>query len=706
MKPNHARVAPPARRRARPTTGAHDHLPPMSLVARAVLLALAALVAACGGDDDDTDAAAPPPAASGSVQVTASLGAVFNADVTVTCAATGTVLGTASSGATGTVGVATYGACAGPVLVSVSGRGDGSSTYFDEALAAAAPLPAGAQVRALAPALADTMTVGVTALTEVAAAQALAAAGSLAAVTAGQVNAANASVVTQVLGAGVTLDILGAPTPWTAATAAGSLGTSAADRYAYYLGALARMGQGSGASPALAVAAALAADLADGTLNGSTTGFIYTSGNLAGQLGTALSAMASFASPALQSAINVTPPPPLAVGTFSPASGAAGATITINGSGFDPDPFHMQVKFADNLAAEVVSSSATQVVVKVPAGAVTGPVTVTHILTGASVSSGSAFTVTSSGGGGAATWVSRASPSGFLLNGLAYGAGRFVAVGFGKTIVTSVDGLSWTAATAPDNDYYEARSVVWSGSQFVMVGDKNFGSSAPPLIATSPDGLAWTRRSWTPTQDPDTLADVAASGNRLTVVGLNGSLASSSDGGLTWVNETGGAGTSFSGVADSGSVRVAVGRDGSYAGRVLVNSGAGWLAVTSGLGNFYPNRVTWSGSRFVAVGAGGIGGQAVVATSADGATWTRVDIPTLVVPANFKLVAVAQVGGVLYAAGDNASTKHVIVRSEDQGATWTQAYSATTTGNAMLAGIAASADRVVTVGGVKSVTLP
>ncbi|MFO1269230.1 MAG: hypothetical protein U1F67_22245 [Rubrivivax sp.] len=59
-----------------------------------------------------------------------------------------------------------------------------------------------------------------TALTEVAAAQALAAAGSLA-VTAGQVNAANASVVTQVCRG--TLDILGAWTPWTAGhRAAGS----------------------------------------------------------------------------------------------------------------------------------------------------------------------------------------------------------------------------------------------------------------------------------------------------------------------------------------------------------------------------------------------------------------------------------------------------------------------------------------------------
>ena len=60
----------------------------------------------------------------------------------------------------------------------------------------------------------------------------------------------------------------------------------------------------------------------------------------------------------------------------------------------------------------------------------------------------------------------------------------------------------------------------------------------------------------------------------------------------------------------------------------------------------------------------------------------------------------------LYASGDNGGTQHVIVKSDDAGRTWSQAYKGTTTGNAMLAGIASSADRVVMVGGVKALTLP
>jgi hypothetical protein len=411
----------------------------------------------------------------------------------------------------------------------------------------------------------------------------------------------------------------------------------------------------------------------------------------------------------LQAALGIAPPAALVLSSFAPASGVAGATVTISGSGFDPDPFHVQVKFASNLTAEVVSSSATAVVVKVPAGAVTGPIEVSNTLRAQTTTTSASFTVTATGGGGGGTgaWVSRASPSSFLLNGLAYGAGRFVAAGFGNALLTSTDGLSWTAATPPDKNYYEAKSVIWTGSQFVMVGDRNFGFAGPSLIATSPDGLSWTRRTWAPSIDGDTAVDVANGGGKLTVVGLNGSVASSSNEGLSWSNETQSFVASFTGVAGNTGTRVAVGRDGSFNGVIMVDSGSGWVKA-SGVSEFVPQDVTWSGSQFIAVGGSfaGFGANAVVMTSPDGLAWTRLALPADTAPAGFALRAVAAVGSTLYASGDNGGTQHVIVKSDDAGRTWSQAYKGTTTGNAMLAGIASSADRVVMVGGVKSLTLP
>ena len=280
----------------------------------------------------------------GNVGVTASLGAVVNGAVSVACALSGVALGSGSTGSTGLVTVSTSGSCAGPVLVTVSGHSDGNSTYFDEALGSVLPYPAGSSLRAVAPALSSTMSLGVTPLTENAARRALAVAGSLAVPSAAQVNSANSAnsaVVTQVLGAGVTLDILTPPTLWTVATATASLSTSTADRYALYMAGLARMGLGL-AAPVLAVTNALAADLADGTLSGSSSGFTYSAATLAAQLSAGLNGMASYANPALQVALGFAPPAPLVASGFTPTSGAAGATVTINGSGFDPDPFHVE----------------------------------------------------------------------------------------------------------------------------------------------------------------------------------------------------------------------------------------------------------------------------------------------------------------------------------------------------------------------------
>lgn len=686
---------PSARRPARSTPR-----PARRFALTLLATALAATLGACGGGDDDDGPGG------AHVTVSPSLGAVFNADVRLTCAATSALLASASTGSTGVASMTTGADCDGPVLIQVSARSDGSSTYYDEASGTTLSLPAGSMLRAVTASVSAAADVGVTALTEIATRQALAAAGgNLSALTAAQVNAANGAVAPQLLG--TPLDILSRPTLWTASTPSASLGTRAADRYAFYLAALASMASGE-ARPALAMLHALATDLADGSLDGgSSGGFSYSgSGDLATQLQAGLQAMKAYADASLQGDLGLSTGP-VSLNSFSPASGAVGDTITLTGTGFDPDPFHMQVKFSNNIAAEVLASSATSVTVKVPAGAVSGPITITHSLSGQSDTSDTAFTVTGGGGGSGDGWVSRASPSGFLLNGLAYGNGRFVAVGFGRALMTSSDGLSWTSGTAPDSNYYDTKSVIWTGNQFVMVGDKTYGSSSPALIATSSDGITWTRRSWTPSINTETLVDVGVGGGKITAVGMNGTVVSSSDGGLSWAEENaGGHVAAFTGVAGNDSVRVAVGRDGAYDGVILYDTGSGWARVT-GLSGFVARDVAWMGGQFIAVGATSAGlSNAAIATSTDGVSWTRRILADTEAPANFPLLAVLAQGDTLYATADNAGNQHLILKSVDAGASWTVVHQAQVSGIAMLAGIATSGSRIVTVGGVKSVTLP
>ena len=65
----------------------------------------------------------------------------------------------------------------------------------------------------------------------------------------------------------------------------------------------------------------------------------------------------------------------LSIISFSPATGSAGATITIYGIGFSPTASQDTVSF-NGTNAPVQSASATQLIVTVPSGAVSGPITV------------------------------------------------------------------------------------------------------------------------------------------------------------------------------------------------------------------------------------------------------------------------------------------------------------------------------------------
>lgn len=780
---------------------------------------MAATLAGCGSDD-----ASPGGGSTTSAVISPSIGKVLNAAIEARCMPTGTVMGSGNTGAAGDVTVTLTGNCAGPVIVELVP--DSTSTYFDEAVNNFVSLPVGTTLRAIVPSVTGgVLNIAITPFTEIATRQALAAAGNVeAAVTSAQATTANNGVVSQLLGAGVSLNILAPATPWDNTTTAGSLGTIEADRYAFYLAGLARMG-GTTGNPALTVMEALAGDLADGSLSGGTSdGFTYTSGDFTTQLEDAFNAMASYANSSLLAELGIESGGGAFVLTsFSPASGTIGSNVTITGTGFDADTTHMKVFFTNNIAAEVISATATQLVAKVPDGASSGPIRVENSIASTSQTSDSDFNVTTNSGGitvsnanptsangtldtsvvntvkvndtlnritinpsgshylrinynpstGAVsntifnwvtevqaasctsapcgvtvslenntvtfnntvltggtngvntvtlngeisftppvpTWQVRASASAYIQNTLAYGNNTFISAGNGKSIMKSNDGLSWTSVTALAANYFSANSVIHDGSQFVMVGDTTNSTTTAPLIATSADGSTWTVRDWTYGTETQ-LTDVAYGASRLTAVGLNGTIITSTDAGVTWTSESSGvsalASMRLNGVASDGSTRVAVGTDaGQSSGQIFVNTGSGWVAASTNISQFCAKDVIWAGTRFVAVGGTGCGlGNAVAMTSSDGVTWTRIDIDTGIAPANHGLQEAGWDGSRIYATGDNLQTSRVIVSSTD-GSTWLQEHTSTTTNQAAtLLGIAFSPTRIVTVGGANNVTKP
>lgn len=82
---------------------------------------------------------------------------------------------------------------------------------------------------------------------------------------------------------------------------------------------------------------------------------------------------------------------PLTIATFSPSSGAVGASVIIRGTGFNPVAGQNAVTF-NGVAAVVTSANATTIVVTVPAGASTGLISVSAA--GNTATSVVSFTVT------------------------------------------------------------------------------------------------------------------------------------------------------------------------------------------------------------------------------------------------------------------------------------------------------------------------
>jgi YD repeat-containing protein len=81
----------------------------------------------------------------------------------------------------------------------------------------------------------------------------------------------------------------------------------------------------------------------------------------------------------------------LSLTTFSPSSGSVGAQVKLQGSGFSTTPASNTVTF-NGVAASVISATPNEIIVTVPSGAITGPVTLA--VGGNSVTSSDAFVVT------------------------------------------------------------------------------------------------------------------------------------------------------------------------------------------------------------------------------------------------------------------------------------------------------------------------
>jgi hypothetical protein len=136
-------------------------------------------------------------------------------------------------------------------------------------------------------------------------------------------------------------------------------------------------------------------------------------------------------------------------------------------------------------------------------------------------------------------WNRRAQREDGFLGSVAFGGGRWVAVGwslsrdddvYSQTVLTSSDARTWIRREPPEG--LTLRQVVWTGTHFLVTGAESTGEEYVEMLWRSPDGLVWT-----PLAPPEGFGPLAVSPLGV-ATGGDGQMSFSRDSGSSWITTT------------------------------------------------------------------------------------------------------------------------------------------------------------------------
>lgn len=284
----------------------------------------------------------------------------------------------------------------------------------------------------------------------------------------------------------------------------------------------------------------------------------------------------------------------------------------------------------------------------------------------ASIPNGTNFTQNAGGATSSAageTWTAATPPTASWRK-IAYGNGLFVAVANGTSgnrIITSPDGITWTARTTPST--YALWGITYGNGMFVAGALSN--SPAGNRILTSTDGITWTPRATPATADASNWVSLTYGNGRFVALASTGTVGVSramySDDGITWNFGSGAPENNWGGLTYGNGRFVAVAASGTNRS-MYSTDGITWTPTSIASASW--TSVAYGDGRFVAVAPGG----AAVRYSTDGITWTA---GTTAAANSWYSVAYGNGTFVAVAIGTAGAVGTRIMSSVDGGATWT-----------------------------------
>lgn len=267
-------------------------------------------------------------------------------------------------------------------------------------------------------------------------------------------------------------------------------------------------------------------------------------------------------------------------------------------------------------------------------------------------------------------WTLRRAPAG--LQTVAFGAGKFVALGGGK-LATSPDGVTWTERSAPPGMYWS--SLVYAKGKFVAVSSEG-NDIFPQNVMTSLDGITWI-------QAPDNVPGInrwvsLAFGKGLFVAGGDAtygfnSIMTSADG-VTWSARSVPSLTGYYSVGYGNNVYVAAAFSNGLPNVIRLQSSSDaitWTAreLPSGVSpNVEFTGVTFGNGQFLAVGF-----NQTILTSKNGITWSNRSLS-----GSFRFTDVVYGQGVFIAFAAKSDNDDLLVMRSLDGKEWTQQKAPTT----------------------------